>query len=118
MLHCPVVGYPIFPGLSCFLPELRTQITGNEVVVMDLSGVFGSVGHCHLNDMCYKQIVNLLHDGINDQLPEPLTAGQPLFHLIGFISVKLQARPLLSANTIPALHLVNRPEKQQVVLQG
>jgi len=94
------------------------------VVVMDLSGVFGSVGdsvfldHCHLNDMCYKQIANLLHDGINDQLPEPLTAGQPLFHLIGFISVKLQARPLLSGNTIPALHLVNRPEKQQVVLQG
>ena len=58
---------------------------------MDLSGVFGSVSdpvfldHCHLNDMCYKQIVNLLHDGINDPLPEPLTAGQPLFHLIGFI---------------------------------
>ena len=50
---------------------------------MDLSGVFGSVGdpvfldHCHFNDMGYKQIANLLHDGINDQLPEPLTAGQP-----------------------------------------
>ena len=55
-----------------FLHGLRTQITDNDVVVLDLIGVFDSVSDpvflddCHFNDRGYKQIANLLHIRIND----------------------------------------------------
>jgi lysophospholipase L1-like esterase len=55
-----------------FLDELRTQITDNGAVVVDLSGVFDAVtdpvflDHCHFNDTGYKQIASMLHDRINN----------------------------------------------------
>jgi lysophospholipase L1-like esterase len=58
-----------------FLDELRTQITGNDVVVLDLIGVFDNVSypvfldHCHFNDRGYQQIASLLHDRIKNPLP-------------------------------------------------